>query len=172
MEKSCQVSISQRRAVVCLYSSFTHISSEFLSLPAWGESLIGEGPCPRVKWHREAGSEYCPLPSSWASTVLSFQGLLSQPPRKKGKGAEVTAGPYDRADKLSVVTQCQFSSALTILKSGLCFLCPGLSWSVSAGAHSADLLSCCSGPGPGSGNEQEDPGLRSGSLMLDWKDML
>ena len=113
MEKSCQVSISQRRAVVCLYSSFTHISSEFLSLPAWGESLIGEGPCPRVKWHREAGSEYCPLPSSWASTVLSFQGLLSQPPRKKGKGAKVTAGPYDRADKLSVVTQCQFSSALT-----------------------------------------------------------
>lgn len=86
MEKSCQVSISQRGAVVCLYCSFTPISSEFLCLPAWGESLIGEGPCPWVKWHREAGSEYCPLPSEVGLQLsCPFKACSPNPLGKKGR---------------------------------------------------------------------------------------
>lgn len=76
---------------MCLFIQISHMSStECLTLPAWGESPIGVGPSPQVKWRGETGSECCAV--KVLSGALAVPSLLlpeAQPSdalKGRGKG--------------------------------------------------------------------------------------
>ena len=100
---------------VCLFIHTSHISSpECLTLPAWGESPVGVGPSPQVKWRGETGSECCPVKWGFGCPILALTrgSAFRRPQGKREREEGAPQAQENKADVLLVVTQGRFLNVL------------------------------------------------------------